>query len=97
MKDTVCVGLTMKSIDYFQAGLPILNSIPADTAQIVDEYKIGINVTHENIEDVVAKVINIDKAELLSMRENTHKVFDRLFSYEAFKDRLDKVIKFESK
>jgi hypothetical protein len=48
MKDTVCVGLTMKSIDYFQARLPILNSIQADTAKIVDEYRIGINITDGN-------------------------------------------------
>ena len=25
MKDSVCVGLTMKSLDYFAGGLPILN------------------------------------------------------------------------
>ncbi|HZJ91151.1 MAG TPA: hypothetical protein VFC89_05795, partial [Oscillospiraceae bacterium] len=28
MKSSVCVGLTMKSMDYFQHGLPIINNIP---------------------------------------------------------------------
>lgn len=93
MKNTVCVGLTMKSIDYFQAGLPILNSIQADTAQIVDEYKIGINVTAENIKEVAIKVVNADLAELLAMRVNTMNVFDSLFSLDAFNENLEDVIK----
>lgn len=36
MKPDVCVGLTMKSVDYFRHDLPILNNIPADTAELVD-------------------------------------------------------------
>lgn len=95
MKNTVCVGLTMKSIDYFHAGLPILNSIQADTANIVDEHKIGFNVTDENIKDVATKVANVDVAELLEMRNNIHKVFERLFSLEAFNEKLEDVIKEE--
>ena len=47
MKDTVCVGLTAKSIDYFQAGLPILNSIQIDTKDIVNKNLFGFNVTDD--------------------------------------------------
>ncbi|MBU3213951.1 glycosyltransferase [Clostridium estertheticum] len=93
MKDTVCVGLTMKSIDYFQAGLPILNSIKADTSKIVEEYKIGINVAGENIEDIAYKVANDNMEKLLVMRENTKKMFDSLFSLDAFNRKLHDVIK----
>jgi glycosyltransferase involved in cell wall biosynthesis len=92
MKETVCVGLTMKSIDYFQAGLPILNTIQADTAQIVEDYKIGINVSNENLNDVASRVKNTDLDELLTMRKNTHKVFDSLFSLNAFKKKMDEVM-----
>ena len=93
MKDTVCVGLTLKSIDYFQAGLPILNSIRADTTLIVEQYKIGINVTDENIANVATKVVNANVGELLEMRENTKKVFNSLFSLEAFNEKLEDVFK----
>lgn len=92
MKDTVCIGLTMKSIDYFQAGLPIINSIQADTAEIVNKYKIGINVTDENTVDVATKVANFDIEELLIMKENTYKLFSNLFSVEAFNEKLQNVI-----
>lgn len=93
MKDTVCVGLTMKSIDYFQGGLPIINSIQADTIQIVDKYKIGINVTDENIEDLATKVVSFDIEEILVMRANTYKLFSSLFSVDAFNKKLKHVIK----
>ncbi|NMH70534.1 glycosyltransferase family 4 protein [Bacillus sp. RO3] len=88
MKDTVCVGLTMKSIDYFQAGLPILNNIQADTYDLVEGFNIGINVTDNNIEDVASKVINLDTSELLAMRDNTKSVFDSMFSEQAFRKKL---------
>lgn len=90
MKDTVCVGLTMKSIDYFQAGLPIINSIQADTAQIIDKYKIGINLNSDN---VAVKVVGYDKEELSAMRKNTRQVFESKFSISAFNYKLDEVIK----
>lgn len=44
MKDTVCVGLTMKSMDYFEFGLPIINNIQGDTWDIVKTKKVGINL-----------------------------------------------------
>ncbi len=93
MKDTVCVGLTMKSIDYFQAGLPVINNIQADTAEIVDKYNIGINITNENVEDVAAKVANDNLEELIVMRGNAKKMFDRVFSIEAFSEKLNDIIK----
>lgn len=93
MKDTVCVGLTMKSIDYFQYGLPIINNIQADTVQIVNKYKMGINVIDEDIENVATKVANVNMRELLTMRENTYELFSSLFSIQAFNEKLGNVIK----
>ena len=52
MKPDVCVGLTMKSVDYFRHDLPILNNIPADTAELVDREQVGLNVG----EDTAARV-----------------------------------------
>ena len=93
MKKTVCVGLTMKSIDYFQAGLPILNNIQVDTEQLVKEYNIGFNVRDKNVESVAVRIANVDIKELMEMRENTRRVFEKLFSLEAFNKRLVDVIK----
>lgn len=43
MKSSVCVGLTMKSIDYFEFGLPLINNIKGDTWDAVKTYDTGIN------------------------------------------------------
>lgn len=92
MKDTVCVGLTMKSIDYFQAGIPIINSIQADTADIVDKYKIGTNITDENIDDVAEIIANIGEESMLNMRNMTRNLFKKLFSVEAFDEKLNMIL-----
>jgi glycosyltransferase involved in cell wall biosynthesis len=91
MKDTVCVGLTLKSLDYFHAGLPIINNIKADTTEIVDLYKTGFNITDKTIENIAKKIVNIDIEELMNMRVNTTEVYDRIFSSKEFYKRMEEV------
>lgn len=93
MKNTVCVGLTMKSIDYFQGGLPIINSIQSDTANIVDKFHIGINIIDDNIKETARKVSDFDIDSLLTIRENTKNVFENLFSLDAFNKKIEYIIK----
>ena len=45
MKESVCIGLTMKSVDYFRHGLPILSTIGGDTADLIDTEGVGIRFT----------------------------------------------------
>ncbi|WP_368324029.1 hypothetical protein, partial [Parabacteroides distasonis] len=44
-------GCSMKSVDYFQMGIPIINSISGDTREFVKKYGVGINM--EDIEESV--------------------------------------------
>ena len=94
MKDTVCVGLTMKSIDYFQAGLPIINTIESDTERIVEKYNIGLNLIDSSVEDIANRVCNFSLEELIVIRKNTKNVFNELFSVKAFESKLEKILKF---
>jgi glycosyltransferase involved in cell wall biosynthesis len=91
MKDSVCVGLTMKSIDYFQHGLPIINNIQADTYDLVEYSNIGINVSDSIKEDLASKVVDLDKSQLLAMRDNTKSVFVSMFSKQAFRQKVLKI------
>nr|WP_027871840.1 hypothetical protein [[Eubacterium] cellulosolvens] len=43
MKPDVCVGLTMKSIEYLSHSLPLINNIRGDTERMVRELRIGVN------------------------------------------------------
>lgn len=97
MKNTVCVGLTMKSIDYFEAGLPILNNIKGDTKDIVDKYEIGFNITGGNMEEMAYEVANLNEEEFLLMRKETRNVFENLFTIDVFNKNIDEVVKGEFK
>ncbi|WP_214835035.1 hypothetical protein [Exiguobacterium sp. E4787] len=88
MKQTVCVGLTMKSIDYFQHGLPIINNIQADTTKIVANYSVGINISHKPI-----AFNNLNDEYFLNQRLQVKKVFNEHFSIEAFNKKLKTIYK----
>lgn len=92
MKDTVCVGLTMKSIDYFEAALPILNNIKGDTKNLVNKYSIGFNIGENKIQQLDKNVAECTKEEILKMKNNTRRIFEELFVIEAFNENIKKVI-----
>lgn len=89
MKETVCVGLTMKSIDYFQHGLPIINNIPADTSNIVKKYGIGINMTDDEALKKKIRKIEWSEAFFLTMKEKTYDVYTEMFSAESFFEEME--------
>jgi len=85
-KECLKIGLTIKSIDYLQAGLPLVNNINSDTAFLVEKYNAGINnPTTENI-------LKMSDAEILSMRQNAQKLFDENLEFEKIKGQLKAVI-----
>ena len=91
MKNSVCVGLTMKSIDYFQAGFPIINSIKADTWDLVEEYNIGFNLSENNIEEIANEIVKMNIRDIANMKDNTQRIFNELFSVRAFTTKLNKI------
>lgn len=86
MKDSVLVGLTMKSMDYFEAGLPILNNIHGDTWDIVECNKIGINIngTVQQARDIV----NYDD----TMRKRVRCFFEKSLGIETFIKNMNEIL-----
>ena len=80
MKPTVCVGLTMKSLDYFRAHLPIINNIQGDTYCFVNKYRVGFNEDTDYAE--IIKGMEMD--DYLEMRCNAQELYKKKFSKEAF-------------
>lgn len=93
MKNNVCVGLTMKSIDYFEAGLPIINNIKGDTMKIVENYKIGFNLKEKISEEIINNIVNCEVKEILMLKNNTRNTFERLFTIEVFNKNIQNAIK----
>jgi hypothetical protein len=88
MKPSVCIGLTMKSVDYLSHDLPIINTIPADTKTIVANYNIGLNLD----DDTASKVANITVLEAVALRQNVRKVFDSTFALPIITERLMEIL-----
>lgn len=75
MKSSVCVGLTMKSVDYFRFGLPIINNIPADTRELVIQRNVGYQMDADCAEKILSSTI----ADWIKMRTSVEAVFSDTF------------------
>lgn len=71
MKQSVCIGLTMKSVEYFRYGVPIINNIPADTQKMVNEHDVGVSLDDNCVENILSLTVD----DCLKMRDNVKKVF----------------------
>ena len=80
MKTSVCVGLTMKSLDYFAGGLPIINSIEADTRQIIRKYNAGVELDRSDIAKTARIACQMTAEQNTAMRRNTLRMFEENFS-----------------
>lgn len=83
-KESTCIGITIKSIDYLEYGLPIINSIGVDTERLVDTYGCGYNV----------KNIDFEQASCcynLKLRERSREVFNLFFTDEIFKKKVSEI------
>ena len=90
MKDSVCVGLTMKSMDYFEFGLPIINNIHGDTWDIINNNKLGINISKTT--DVAGMIKRNDKMNI-TLRVNARSFFDKKLTVSAFEKRLKQLLR----
>ena len=86
MKSTVFVGLTLKSMDYFDGGLPIINTIQGDTWEFVENNPIGINYC-ENTD--FAKQLQLPTTE---DKQRIKAFFAQNFSVEAFRERIARIL-----
>lgn len=83
MKSSVCVGLTMKSVDYFRFGLPIVNNIPGDTKRLVQERGIGVQ-----LEDGCAeKLLALTNEDCMTMRQQVETMFAEGFEKSVILER----------
>lgn len=85
MKNSVCVGLTMKSIDYFEFGLPIINNIHGDTWDIVKKLDCGVNIDLATAQDDMF-ILNSNK------RVQSRYFFEKELTDSVFKNKLLEII-----
>jgi len=87
MKDSVIVGLTMKSMDYFEAGLPLINNIKGDTWEFVDACEVGYNL--DGSSRVYEEICNYRD----DMKDHTRKLYEKHFCTDSFNEGMRDIIK----
>lgn len=95
MKTTVNVGMTMKSLDYFSFGIPIINNIGGDIGDMVVSESIGFNIDSDTIKDVVKNIKEVDSESYLNMVNNVRKVHSKYFCIEKFNQEMGQMIERE--
>lgn len=92
MKDVVTVGLTIKSVDYFSMGIPIINSIKGDTWEFVEKDNIGVNYD-ENKNTIVDLLLEgIEDRSI-----NAFNYFENNFTREVFKQNVREALNFHKR
>ena len=85
-KNDLYIGLTVKSIDYFNFGLPVINNIIGDTSEFVSKYNVGINVDDNSI-------LDFDKLKKMRMgNENIYELYEDNFESSVFIDKLRDIV-----
>lgn len=92
MKSSVCVGLTMKSVDYMGAGLPIINNIKGDTWSLIEQYHIGYNCDEHNWKEATEQIVQGYIADQ-NKRNEVFNLYQELFSQKAFETVLETNLK----
>ena len=88
MKESVAVGATMKSLEYFHEGLILINNIPADTAMIIEKYNCGFNVD-ANSHDITQILFT---SNLKEMRNRSRSAYEELFDEKTVRVRFNQFL-----
>lgn len=98
LKKTASQSIINKVADYFAAGIPIINAkTKPEMSNMVDVHQLGINYEPENVDSLVASIINIienpEKALLYgeNARSFALKKFNREVSYQEIVKRIDQI------
>lgn len=91
-RDNTMIGLTYKSVDYFSAALPIINSIKADTWSFVEYNGVGINCYRDNYQTTVERILNISNEEISEMKKQAFELYLNNFESSKVEVKIDKML-----
>lgn len=95
MKESVVVGLSMKSLDYMCGQVPLINTIGGDTYELCQQHNIGYNLTEDSLESIAKRVCDESVEENIMKREQIKDIYLKYFTKESFFETLDSVAMFE--
>ncbi|MDB7983992.1 glycosyltransferase [Faecalicoccus pleomorphus] len=84
MKESVVVGLTMKSLDYMCGQIPLINTIGGDTREFCETCNIGFHVPFDQIELYAQKVCTQTLQEQYEQRKQIKHLYETVFTKDSF-------------
>lgn len=78
-KQEVRSSMSLKSVEYLRAGLPIINSGVGDNWEMIKKHKIGINVSNDIIDSVAMSIANLSAKDIENMHNNCISIYDKRF------------------
>lgn len=79
-------GLSMKSVDYLEASLPVINNVRGDMWEFIEAHPVGINY-EEGMRITVSGLLGLQ-----IRREQIRALYDTYFAERAFSVNLQKII-----
>jgi glycosyltransferase involved in cell wall biosynthesis len=88
------VAMPNKLFEYMSFGLPMINSIPGEAAELVEQHSIGLNYSSGSVAGLRSAILNMldSPQHRLSMAESAGRCFEQHFSAEAVYQRFSSVI-----
>ena len=92
MKKGVQAGLSMKTLDYLQGALPVINSLAGDVWQWIEQDGCGINYDRNDPQKTAEAVANMNPKQLMEAKGKARAVYERYLSPDAFYAVLEQTI-----
>lgn len=89
MKNSLLIGLSNKSIEYFKNGLPVINTINSDTGNLIKSFSAGYTFSAYTIDNLISWLINLDDTDLYNLKTNARNLFVEYFTKEVFLAKYD--------
>lgn len=90
VKAETYIGLSMKSLDYLAYGLPVINTVPADSFRMFSDGRAGFNLEAGKTAEFCSMLAELDNKDILTMKKNAASLYDEVFSENAFYASLDR-------
>lgn len=95
-KEEIQSSMSLKSVEYMHAGLPIVNSGLGDNYEGVRDAQLGINIDRNDLEKTVSEILGLSEAQRLEMHENCLRYYDDKFAHQNLDAVFAPVLKMEN-
>lgn len=87
VKKTVNIALSIKSIEYFRAGLGVINNVPYDTWNLIKTYNAGVNISK------YIETLGLSYDLISNTKKNARNVYRQLFERRIAKEKFSDLLR----